>query len=145
MSKIVVGVGESRASRDALAWALEQARRTRATLHVLYVWSLPLARHVSGWLVPGMHEQIQELGERVLDKALAEVIGDADPGVPIEREVGKGSPALVLMEAASDADLLVIGSRGDRGFGLPLRSVAGRCAHHAPCSVAIVRAGKYGR
>jgi nucleotide-binding universal stress UspA family protein len=53
--------------------------------------------------------------------------------------VREGAPARVLLEAASDADLLVIGSRGLGGFrGLLLGSVGQQCTHHAPCPVVIV-------
>jgi nucleotide-binding universal stress UspA family protein len=79
----------------------------------------------------------------VLEEALGKAIGDRDPGVTIEREVVEGSPADVLLRAAADADLLVVGSHGRGGFaGLLLGSVSQQCAHHAPCPVVIVRAAR---
>ena len=46
----------------------------------------------------------------------------------------------MLSEAAEDADLLVVGSRGLGGFKeLLLGSVGHQCAQHAPCPVVIVR------
>jgi nucleotide-binding universal stress UspA family protein len=57
----------------------------------------------------------------------------------VERVVREGQPAEVLVEAAEDADLLVVGSRGLGGFrGLLLGSVGQQCAHHARCPVVIV-------
>jgi nucleotide-binding universal stress UspA family protein len=44
-----------------------------------------------------------------------------------------------LIDAAQDADLLVVGSRGAGGFtGLLLGSVSQQCALHSPCPVVIV-------
>jgi nucleotide-binding universal stress UspA family protein len=48
----------------------------------------------------------------------------------------------VLVDAARDADLLVVGSRALGGLGaLLLRSVSQHCAQHAPCPVMIHRRG----
>jgi len=49
-----------------------------------------------------------------------------------------GDPVEVLTEAAADADLLVVGSRGLRGLKA-IGSVSERVAHEAACSVLIVR------
>jgi nucleotide-binding universal stress UspA family protein len=47
-------------------------------------------------------------------------------------------PVPALLEAARDADLLVVGSRGVTGLRA-LGSVSERIAHHAPCSLLVVR------
>jgi nucleotide-binding universal stress UspA family protein len=60
--------------------------------------------------------------------------------VRVERKIERGPAADVLVEAAKDADLLVVGSRGHgEAVGLLLGSVSMRCAHLAPCPVVIVR------
>ena len=52
----------------------------------------------------------------------------------------RGQAAVALIEAAANADLLVVGSRGHGGFaGLLLGSVGAQSAQHAPCPVVIVR------
>lgn len=58
----------------------------------------------------------------------------------IERVIGEGSAAQVLIDAVGEDDLLVVGSRGHGGFAnLLLGSVSQQCAQHAPCPVVIVR------
>jgi nucleotide-binding universal stress UspA family protein len=47
-------------------------------------------------------------------------------------------PVPALLEAGQDADLLIVGSRGVTGL-CALGSVSERVAHHAPCSLLVVR------
>jgi nucleotide-binding universal stress UspA family protein len=53
-------------------------------------------------------------------------------------EVVEGDPVTALVDAARDADILVVGSRHLHGFKA-LGSVSERVAHQAPCSVLVVR------
>lgn len=67
-----------------------------------------------------------------------EVVGDSE--VTVEPVAIAGPPASVLVDAARDADMLVIGSRGHGGFtALLLGSVSQQLAHHAPCPLVIHR------
>jgi nucleotide-binding universal stress UspA family protein len=80
---------------------------------------------------------MRETSQQILDEELSEV---DSAGLEVERVVLEGPPALMLVEAAEEADLLVVGSRGYGGFtGLLLGSVSQQCAHHAHCPVVIVR------
>jgi nucleotide-binding universal stress UspA family protein len=55
---------------------------------------------------------------------------------------GGGLPAKTLLEAATGADMLVVGSRGAGGFQrLRLGSVSTQVTHHAPCPVVVITAG----
>jgi nucleotide-binding universal stress UspA family protein len=124
MAMIVVGVDGSEGSRAALRFALEEARLRGAGLHVVHA-----ERHYAG-------EQ-----DRVawLEDVVREVVGES-PGVEIRRSIADGGAASVLVEAATEAEMLVVGSRGHGGFaGLLLGSVGQQVAHHAACPVAIVR------
>lgn len=141
MRSIVVGVDGSDESKEALRWAVEEARLRGDTLHAAHVWSYPY--FITPALVPPAStipiSDVRERAEEMLDAVLDEVLGAA-PGVEVERTVVEGVPAQVLVEAAKDADLLVLGSRGHGGFsGLLLGSVSQQCAHHAECPVVIVR------
>jgi len=59
----------------------------------------------------------------------------------VETLAVEGQPAPVLLDAASDADLLVVGSHGHGRFaGMLMGSVSTHCMDHANCPVVVVRA-----
>lgn len=74
--------------------------------------------------------------------ALDQILRSVDlTGVDVDPRIVHGLPAPALLDAAADADLLVVGARGMGGFrGLLLGSVSHQCVHHATVPVAIVRA-----
>jgi nucleotide-binding universal stress UspA family protein len=54
--------------------------------------------------------------------------------------LAEGAPNLMLLQAAHDADLLVVGSRGYGGWkGLLMGSVSTQSITQSPCPVAVVR------
>ena len=64
---------------------------------------------------------------------------EPDISVPITTEVVNAHPANALVEESSDADLLVVGSRGHgRVLKRVLGSVSDHCTHHAHCPVVVV-------
>ena len=139
---IVVGVDGSPESDAALRWAVDEARLRDVALDVVTVWTYPMPAFVG---IPGGYASI-ELGEdleRRAKEAQAEALARTVPeqaGVVLEARVVKGQPAWALVDAAQDADMLVVGSRGLGGFReLLLGSVSQQCAHHAVCPVVIVR------
>jgi nucleotide-binding universal stress UspA family protein len=146
MPKIVVGVDGSEGAAQALRWALGEARLRGASLRVVHAWSVPLVLSIpsaGAFGVPEPAESIQQVraalhkeADNVLEAALHGIEAD---DIEVQAEVVEGKPARVLMEAAADADLLVVGSRGLGGFtGLLLGSISQQCAHHAPCPLVIV-------
>lgn len=140
MAVIVVGVDGSKESKEALRWAIEEAQLRQATLRAVYAWSFPVM-FGDPYVPPEVFDGNRLSGEarQALDAVIAEIAG-GDPHASIERVVAEGQAGQVLVEAAKEADLLVVGSRGHRGFaGLLLGSVSQQCAHHAACAVVIVR------
>jgi nucleotide-binding universal stress UspA family protein len=149
---IVVGVDGSAGAREALRWALAEARVRKAQLRAVHAWMFgyvggvvaryPYAGGALGsltslGLVGG---DLQREAEELLERAIAEVAGETE-GVEIERKVVEGAAAQVLVNAVTENDLLVVGSRGHGGFSsLLLGSVSLQCAHHARCPVVIVHA-----
>lgn len=62
------------------------------------------------------------------------------PEVPVEVSAVRGQPATALVNASSEAELLVVGPRGVGGFkGLMLGSVSDHLVSHANCPVVVVR------
>jgi nucleotide-binding universal stress UspA family protein len=137
---IVVGVDGSEPSGDALEWALAEARLRDDVLRVVCAWDIqPIAYGAMGFIPPVDPAS----SERAAEEAVAQLLdahADAAEGVRVERSIVQGAAADVLVEAAKDADLLVVGSRGHGGAaGLLLGSVSMRSAHLAPCPVVILR------
>lgn len=67
-------------------------------------------------------------------------VGPAHPKVHVERIVAADGAAHRILDAASDARLIVMGSRGRGGFaGLLLGSTSQAVLHHASCPVLIVK------
>lgn len=142
--RIVVGVDGSDEARRALAWALDEGRLRKWSVIAVHSHMIPpLLMSPEPMPVgpppvpdPGLIEQLEERAERLV----ADELDQADTsGVVVEGRVGSGTAADVLLQAAQDADLLVVGTRGRGGFtGLLLGSVSGQVAHHSPCPVVIV-------
>jgi nucleotide-binding universal stress UspA family protein len=84
-------------------------------------------------------DDVRTAAEALIADAVAKAVGD-HATVPVEPRAVEGAPASVLIDAASDANLLVVGSRGYGGFvGLLLGSVSQHCVTHAPCPVLVHR------
>ena len=140
MSKIVVGVDGSDGSRAALRWAHAEARLRSASLDVVMAWQFPMMTSLPAFGALPPPEDLSGEAERSLLQTLTEEGITATDEVPVTTTVAEGASAHALLEAASDADLLVVGSRGHGGFsGLLLGSVSQQCVSHAPCPVVVVR------
>ena len=145
MAMIVVGVDGSDESKEALRWALEEAKLRDASVRAVYAWRDPYVV-TPGFGLPEDFEfdALRERAVESLDAVIADVVG-ATSDVQVEGVVTEGPAGSVLVQAAEDADLLVVGSRGHGGFvGLLLGSVSQQCVTHAPCPVLVVRAPRPG-
>jgi nucleotide-binding universal stress UspA family protein len=118
-------------SKAALAWALDEAARTSAIVQAItaYYW----------FPMPIKDIDYKGQAEHLVSDAIDEVADRAAP-VKIVSRVVEGNAARALLDAATGADLLVIGSRGKNGFTEALLgSVAQHCIHHAKCPVVVIR------
>jgi nucleotide-binding universal stress UspA family protein len=140
MKRIVVGVDGSAGALAALAWAFDEALAHDATLTCVVAWEPPIV-YGSGFApVPSLPPDgaYEEAARAQLEEALHRVAGNRQPP-EIERLVLEGPAAEVLLDAAKDAELLVLGSRGHGTLvGMLLGSVSQHCVHHATCPVVIV-------
>jgi nucleotide-binding universal stress UspA family protein len=159
MGRIVVGVDGSTDSKEALAWAVDQARQYGHTVRAVYVYGLAeehnpflaayasFASGTSGVQTAGQAQRWQEERDAAVHQQASELLagvvrGIDTGGVRVDQvAMPGGRPARALIEQTKDCVTLVVGARGHGGFrGLRLGSIAEKCVRHAPCSVMVTRA-----
>ncbi|MEV0630515.1 universal stress protein [Nonomuraea wenchangensis] len=136
---ILVGVDGSRTGLEAAAWAGAEAALRRTPLTV--------AHAVARWVTENDSGRYAEVG-RWLREGGATVLAAAEdrvrrehPYVEVHTELLPGDPRAALIEAAADAELLVVGNRGTGGLrGLLIGSVAYGVAAHSGTDVVLVPA-----
>lgn len=142
MSGIIVGVDGSGHSQRALEWAAREAAVRHTPLTVLTVHQA-----VAGWTGHAVTypedetsaEQQRATAQAETDKVL-EQLGDARPQQVTVRVVN-GLPAEELLRVTTDAEMIVVGSRGAGGFSrLLMGSVSTQVTHHAHCPVVVIPA-----
>lgn len=139
--RIVVGVDGSAGSEAALRWAMAHARQTHASVEAVAAWQYPDMYGYSWGYLPSMPDggNFAASAEKVLAETVARVKDQTGSPAGVAIRVVEGHPAQVLMEAARDARLLVVGTRGHGTFaGVLLGSVSRHCVQHAPCPVVVV-------
>lgn len=134
--RVVVGPDGSAESRLALEWAVAEARLRDGEVRAVTAWDFPA-------VAVGMEGLIRDpdVFPQAARHIRKQALGRVESGdVAVTGEVVQGNAVSVLLRAAADADLLVVGSRGLGGFtGLLLGSVSTQLVHHAPCPVLVVR------
>lgn len=134
---IVVGYDGSTGSQNALRWATAEAVRTMAPLRLVEAFELVIATRPSpGHVVP--LEAVRTARRRRLD-ATAEGVRLHHPELTVDASLVGGAAAKVLIEAAEDARLIVLGSRGLGGWsGLLVGSVAVQVTTHTHCPAVVI-------
>lgn len=135
--RIVVGVDGSTRSMAALEWAVSEARVRGGSVQAVLAWQPVQLSGESLGMGPSLEDDVLESAAAEEAARLAERTRSAD--VPMTWEAVQGHPAWVLVAAAEQADLLVVGSRGHGGFvGMLLGSVSQHVMSHARCPVVVV-------
>lgn len=134
-AKIVVGIDGSTGAHAAIDWALSHAQ-ANDQIEIIHTWTDPAMPAEIGM---AFDPQIfADSAAAVLDAEM-ELIRERNSDIQIEGRCIRGHPGSALIEAAKDADLLVVGTRGHGGFvGLLLGSTSTYLAHHATCPLLIV-------
>lgn len=133
---IVVGVDASESSKEALRWAARQSELTGDELRVVMSWEIPSMAY---WAPLPEGLDFDKETRASLHQTVTEVLGD-NPPVTVTEVVREGHPAPVLLAESSQAELLVVGSRGHGEFtGMLIGSVSEHCVTHANCPVVVVR------
>ncbi|GAA4951071.1 universal stress protein [Streptomonospora halophila] len=140
--RVVVGVDGSESSRRAVEFAFAQARWNEAELVGVCAWQ-PMAAFVSamGPVPPEAFddEAVEATARRTAEAELAE-LREAYADVSVDLRTLRAHPVVAILEEATPADLVVVGSRGRGGFrGLMLGSVSQSVLHGAHGPVAVVR------
>jgi nucleotide-binding universal stress UspA family protein len=137
-SSIVVGTDGSPTAEIALGKAVDLARLTGATLHVVSAYE-PAPARVTGGAPPGEFSAGSDFkADAVLQKALSRARGAE---IDVQEHAPKGSAADALLAVAKEhgADVIVIGSVGMQGARRVLGSVPNKVSHQASCDVLIVQ------
>lgn len=138
---VVVGVDGSPISDVAVAEAFRQASLRNAPLVAVHTWTPLDADALHGYGIGP--EEVQRMTQDAVEVLAERLAGYAQdyPDVRVERHVLPEEPAKALLDAAgTDAQLIVVGSRGRGGFrGLMLGSTSQKVMHQAECPVLVVR------
>ncbi|MDH6566116.1 nucleotide-binding universal stress UspA family protein [Streptomyces sp. SAI-117] len=131
---VVVGVDLARCE-ELLAFAFDSAALYAAPLRVVYAWQLP---YMPGAAEAKAREAVRKIAERRLASVLAPW-REKYPTVALQPLAEEGRPAQRVLDATSDACLLVVGRRIRPGrLGAHTGPITHAVLHHARCPVAVV-------
>jgi nucleotide-binding universal stress UspA family protein len=129
-------------SKQAVASALEWAKKFGAKLTLLHVVELP-PYPIEGYVPPQMSATFLEDLERQASVDLAGLVPEAEAaGIEVARVVAVGTPYRTIIETAEadQVDLIVMATAGRTGFShLVLGSIAERVVRTASCPVLTIR------
>ena len=144
-TQIVVGTDGSAGAGVAVDAAIELARLTGATLHIVHAHKLTTMHHFAASMEVGVVPNVVESNEAILAESQhicdAAVARSTAAGATAEahRVGGDASEALIQVATDTKADVIVVGNRGMTGARrFVLGSVPNKVSHHCPSSLLIV-------
>ncbi|MGW1886010.1 universal stress protein [Streptomyces sp. NPDC001970] len=130
--KVVLGLDVSEVKDELIEFAFDFAGRHGVPLQIMHTWHLPFFQH---------HRAAHDTGtEAEMASALSGAVRpfrDKFPAVKVSEVSAPGRAAEHLVEAASDARLVIVGRRR-AAKGSHVGSVTHAVLHHASCPVAVV-------
>lgn len=137
--RCVVGVGEAAERTAALRFAAREAEARGSALTAVRAWRRPAREHGDQPLVTEDTAEAHDARTSAeLEEALR-AIGREHPGLSVDSRTVEGPAHRVLLDAAADADLVIVGAERRHGhFGLQLGRAAHTLLHHSACPVAVV-------
>ena len=141
--RVVVGIDGSDAALHALDWAVVQAARSEATLHLVCCYAVPFYGEpgmFGAYAIESQVEAIKTEHEGFLEVAMAEARASGT-GVAVDGVVTLASAAVAITDEAGPGDVVVVGSTGRTGIvSDAIGSVATAVCHRAHVPVIVVPA-----
>src|SRR3954453_7069520 len=143
-ASVVVGVDGTPSSEAALRWAVQYADNHHRPITLVHA-----VGHTPGTGSEAYRVQARQTkriaARRIVDHAFGQV-QQLSPGLDVHVWVPFGGAHDVLMQAATRASVVVVGTRGRGSIAtLLLGSVSVGLSAHAPCPVVVARGAKDGR
>lgn len=144
ITRILVPVDFSDCSLEAMEYTIQAAREFAASVTILHVIE-PASYGLDFTLV---HAGDVQKTTGALEKRLGEFTALlTEQGIPARHKLQSGAPGNAILDGAraAEADLIVMGTHGRRGFShLMSGSVAEAVLRQAPCPVLTIKSPKFG-
>lgn len=144
-TSIVVGTDGSATARAAVGEAHRLAKECSAQVHVVTAYKMTGTLAAAGTWATGAataHGAWDESAQLAVAQQLEEAAGPMrHDGLKVETYAipGDAAAAIVQVAESTDADLVIVGSKGMQGARRVLGSVPNSVAHNAPCSVLVFK------
>lgn len=135
--RVLVATDFSSHSEQALELATNLCRSLGAELHLIHIFHSPIPVYAEVPNRASLREEFRQSAIREIENAASKVDRS---GLSISATIEEGAtgPAVVDYATSHDVDLIVVGTRGNRGLRRAfMGSVAEHIAHIASCSVLI--------
>lgn len=141
LRSILAPVDFGAGSDHSLEVALDLAKLTGASVHILHVYQIPVYGFPDGAFLAGpeIATRLSEAAQKGLDNVVQRV---AARGVKVEGQLRQGNPPDEIVNAAQElgCDAIVLGTHGRKGIAHALMgSVAERVVRTSPIPVLTIR------